>query len=214
MSYQRFIDRKDKKRIIASCPDFQFRQHGLPPAWILYSFVVAMLVVVIMINYMSIKLILLPDNIPTPTSEVLAFLFTISALILGISLASYIIIRRISDIVLQTEFQNLLFASSMSANTEFVVITSSDGIMVYYDQHFDQFFADSRDKENELDRLLEHPGLSSENNKKLKLAIETSQDVVVPFKAKNATGVEQSYELVADPLKRPKNFSAIRCFSK
>ena len=207
MTYERFIDRKDKKQIIKSCADFRFRRHGMPPGWVLYSFIVAMLMVVIMINYMSMKLILLPDNEPTPIAEMLAFLFTVSSIILGISFASYMIIRKVSDIVLHTEFQNLLFASSAGLQSKFCLIVNASKIVVYFNHHFDQFFTENPENLDQLDRLLS--SVKDEEKEKILNAIVNSKEEKLKIKFKQTN---EELELHIDPLPRPQGFSIIRAY--
>lgn len=209
MAFQRFVDRKDKANILKDSPDFYFRRHGLPPSWILYSFVAAMLIVVIMINYMSIRLITLPENEPTPITEVLGFLFTISTLILGISFASYIIIRRITDIVLHTEFQNLLFSSSMSWNTAFCLIAHPTHGVIYFDYNFDQFFTSSSKNPDQMDRLFSSGGLKDEDKARITAAIQGSTAAEVPFAALEG---KSPMTLKLEPLARPRGFVVIRAY--
>lgn len=209
MTYQRFIDRKDKIEIIKSCPDFRFRRHGMPPSWILYSFVIAMLVVVVMINYMSIMLITLPENEPTPIMQVLGFLLTISTLILGISVASYIIIRRISAIVLQTEFQNLLFVNGMNMNTKFAMVTHPKHGVVYFDYNFDQFFRETTENPDQMQRLLESGAFDGTVKAGIVEAIDQQKQSEFGFEYKG-----KSYNLTLAPLNRPKGFVIVRAYAK
>ncbi len=212
MTYQRFIDRKDKEAIIKSCPDFRFRQHGLPPSWALYSFIIGMLVVVLMINYMSVSLILVPDSEQTPTEKILIFLIGISSLLLGIAFAAYFIIRRISFIVLHTEFQNLLFSGSAALYSEFMLITHPQHGVVYFDYSFDRFFADSTDNPDQMERLLSSAGLKEEEKKKLVAAIAEGKTAKIPFSGTTPGGEKKTLVLQLDPVERPKGFVVIRAY--
>ena len=213
MRYERFIDRTDKEQLIASSSDFKARTHGLPSKWTIYGFALVVLAVIILIVHMSIRLILLPYDSPTPLWEVFGFLFTTSFLIIGIAVFSSIIVKKIRRYITETEFQSLLFASSVSTECDFFLISNKDKITVYFDYHFSELFPCPQDS-SQLDILLTNEGLKDSDKNKLSAAIVACKEAKIPMKLTLHNGKLKDINIVVSPLSRPSGYSIIKGVSK
>jgi len=215
MAYERFVDRKDTKDLMQDCPDFVLRRHGLPSTWIVYSFIIVLLLILIMVNYLTITLILLPKDSPVPLDNILLFLLTIAILLTGVAIFSYNMVNKIRDIILKTEFQNLLFASSAAVNSEFCMISTGNKKVIYYDYGFDRIFPSTSDDKSQdtMERFLAHAGLSDSDKEEIQAAIERNSKMETKLSIKSDDGTENILTIIIDPLKRPSSHVVIRGYS-
>ncbi len=214
MGYERFIDRADSKELIKNCPDFVLRRHGLPPSWVIYAFVVVLLLILILVNYLSVSLILLPNDAPTPLNNILIFLITISVLLTGVAVFAYSMVHKIREIVLQTEFQNLLFASSASIDSHFCATCTKDNLVVYYDYHFDKLFPRTEGCKTTFDRLIASVGFSEEAKTQLISTLEKCEKGVIAFEQDNLDGTSTKLNIKIDPLNRPAGHMVLRGYTQ
>ena len=214
MGYERFVDRTDSKELIKNCPDFVLRRHGLPPSWVIYAFVIVLLLIIILVNYLAISLILLPNDAPTPLNNILIFLITVSVLLTGVAVFAYSMVHKIREIVLQTEFQNLLFASASAIDSHFCAIATKNRLVVYYDYNFDQLFERTEDKQTAFDRLITSPGISDDDKERVTSAIENSKSASVNFNKDNLDGTSTKLTIKIDPLKRPSGHVVLRGYNQ
>lgn len=213
MRYERFIDRVDKTKLIEECSDFKPRLHGMPSKWTIYAFVLVLLSVVILIIHMSIRLILLPYSTPTPLFEIFGFLITTTALIVGLAIFSSIIVNRVRHYITETEFQSLLFASSLATNCEFYLIANKSRIAVYYDYNFAENFPIPEDNPDALRALIKHDGIKSDDRAAITKAVTNCERAEVPISLKTHQGKTKNLKLVVNPLKRPAGYSIIKGIS-
>lgn len=210
MGYERFVDRVDSKELIKNCPDFVLRRHGLPPSWMIYAFVVVLLLILILINYLAVSLILLPHDAPTPLNNILVFLITISVLLTGVAVFAYSMVHKIREIVLQTEFQNLLFASSAAVDSHFCAIATKDNLIVYYDYNFDQLFPKTDNTTSTYERIAKSAGFSDEEQGKFHEIIRECKTGTVMLNHDNLDGTSVRLKIQIDPLRRPSGHMVIR----
>jgi hypothetical protein len=99
----------------------------------IYFFIGMLLVNIILINQLCLSIIMLDETQPPPTIKILITLITVSLLTTGAAVFSYSMVHKIRDIVIQTEFLNLLFSSAMSVETEFLVMVNKDKGILHFD---------------------------------------------------------------------------------
>lgn len=206
---ERFVDRKDKKNLIKNCPDFKLRRHGVPPIIVIYSFISALLAVVILVSYLVIELLFLPDNVTTPNNKILFILLVIGFCITFVAVFATVLIYKIRDIILETEFQNLIFASASRVNTDFCIIVNLDKITVYCDYNFSQLFAAFDNHEEAYFKLLDHEGLKKADKDKLDGALKTGKRISVPMSISKADKTKK-YNVEISPISRPSGFCVIK----
>jgi len=207
MTYERFIDRKDKRNIVNKAADFRKRQHGLPPTWIIYLFLAAILSVIIMTNYMSVRLIMWSDSEPAPLNEIIAFMVIITIMLTGIGIFSYLLLKRTRDLILYTEFQNLLFANTAGFDSVFFIIISPEKELIYYNSGFPEALPPQKKASDySFELLLEN--LSESTKEKLVTTIENKEatEIVTDKKAEFLSNTT----IRTIPVPRPEGFIAIR----
>lgn len=208
---ERFVDRKDKKELINSCPDFKLRRHGIPPLQVVYAFIAALLAVVMLVGHLVIKLLFLPDNIVTPTDEILSILFAIAFCIAAVAVFAVALIYRIRDIILETEFQNLIFASASRAGTDFCLIVNSDKTTIYADYNFSQLFASFENQIEAFSSLLADKGFKKTERDKIVKAMKSGKSAKASLSfASSADGPLKKYAVVVEPITRPAGYYLVR----
>ena len=209
--YERFVDREDKSDLISKCPDFKMRRHGVPPVQVVYAFLAAMLAVVMLVGHLTIKLLFLPDNAVTPVNEISSILFAISFCIGAVSIFSIALIYKIRDLILETEFQNLIFASASRINTDFCIIINKDKDALYCDYNFSLIFPGFENQTKAFIDLLAHEGFKKADRDKVLKGIANDKSVKVAFvHNKSSDGKPKKYEITVDPLSRPSGYYAVR----
>jgi hypothetical protein len=208
---ERFVDRGDKKSLIKSCPDFKLRRHGVPPLQVAYAFMAALLAVVILVGYLVVKLLFLPDNVVTPNNEILFILFLIGFCITSVAIFSIALIYKIRDIILETEFQNLIFASAGRLGTDFCLIINKDKNTVYCDYSFSQLFASFEDHESAFKTFLKAKGLKKADKDKILKGIKAGKSTKATFThAKTAKAKPKKYSITIDPISRPDGYFVLK----
>ncbi len=208
--YERFIDRRDKKNLIKSCPDFKLRRHGTPPVQLVYIFVAVLLAVVTLVGHLTIKLLFLPDSDPTPSGEIMMTLYAIALLIIGVAIFAVILVNKIRDIILETEFQNLIFASSARVGSDFCLIVNADKMVVYCDYNFSEIFSSFKNHADAFKKLLSHEGLKKADKEKLVRALSDGASEKVPFVLTKPNNETRKMSITIDPISRPTGYSIIR----
>lgn len=208
---ERFVDRKDKKDLIKSCPDFKFRRHGVPPVQVVYAFMAALLAVVMLVGHLVIKLLFLPDNVTTPNNEILSILFLIGFCIAAVALFSVALIYRIRDIILETEFQNLMFASAARLGTDFCLIINGEKSTIYCDYNFSQLFASFENHEGAFNTLMSEKSLKKADKDKVMKAMKDGKaaKIVLNYK-KSSDEAAVKYTITAEPIARPVGYYVIK----
>lgn len=208
MPHKRFIDRTDKEKLIQSCPDFTLRRHGVPPSRVIYAFIALLLIVALVIIHLSITLTLLPDTAYTPLQIVFGFLLLVALLVVGVAVFSFLVMRKIRDVVLETEFQNLLFASAAAADTEFCVITNVKKVMVYYDEPFARMFSLVKGHSDDFEETFDQKGLGKKEKTKVLRAISDGEKLRLPVTISGRT-----LTLTVEPLRRPSGYVVVRAYA-
>jgi hypothetical protein len=212
--HERFIDRIDRKVLIDSSPDFKLRYHTIPPKQVVYSYVAVLLAVIVIVAHLTIKLVNLDDNQVIPTNEIITALFAIGVLISAAAVFSCVLIYKIHHIVTETEFQSLLFSSSMRVGFDFCMIVNSDKNVVYCDYNFSQIFSSFKDHSDALRRLMEHEGLKQDDKDKIIRSIVDGKPTKAPFKFTKTNGDDVKMLLACDPISRPSGFTIIRGYKE
>ena len=211
---ERFVDRTDKKQLIKSCPDFKLRRHGVPPVQVVYMFMAVLLAVVILVGHLVIKLLFLPDNETTPSDEILTILFAIGFCIVAVAVFAVSLIYRIRDTILETEFQNLIFASAGRLGTDFCLITNKDKITIYCDYNFSQLFSAFDQHEEAFNCLLSDKGLKKAEKDKIMKALKDNKPTKISMNfTSSTTDPNKKYSVVIDPISRPAGYFIVRGYS-
>ncbi len=216
MAYERFIDRPDNRRIIRDCLDFTLRKYGLPPRWVFYFFGVAILTTIIAIHMLSVDVMILEKDEPFPVQKVFFTLIVSGLLISGTGIFAYAMVHKFRDILVQTEFQNMLYSSSMSIDTEFVVISNREKEILHYDYHFDHVFIADSNQRASFSMLETSDGFTEKDRKAFTKAVEENKHAEIPFtlKAIGKKAKDRKLNVVVEPLSRPGGYCVIRAYNQ
>lgn len=148
------------------------------------------------------------------TSKALGGHIVSSILVLAIviSLGMYLFIyqQRVIDLMMSTEYQNMLYSQAMVQGWTFFLLARNDGTIVYADRGVRQLFDNRYITDSQaLETLFEQGGVAPDDRKRMLDAIHrgTSDRLVFPLTREGHT---QSYIMTLEPLARPHGFMIIR----
>lgn len=140
-------------------------------------------------------------------------LFTLGALLAlmlgGLCLFVIAFTQRNRDLVMATEFQNMLFAAAASVKSEFVLITQRDGTVVYFNPGFQNLFGSRHHASTILDTVLEGGKLDEDQKAKVHDAIASGHYAATGYDYSQGKD-HRTMVLHVDPLARPHGYSLIR----
>ena len=120
-------------------------------------------------------------------------------------------LQRGRDLVLATEFQNLLFYSALAHSNDFCIIIKNDGSVAYISPSFQGLFPNfAKESHRSINSLLEHAQVSLEQRKIIFSAIDKNINGRVIFDVVDAK--KQAHRLImsAEPIARPRGFTILR----
>ena len=152
-------------------------------------------------------LILLPDYIVRSSHSAMV------ALAVMIGLAAYVVYRKQQslDLVMHTEYQNMLFAQAATQGTSFCLFVRRDGTIVYANDGIAQMFPHLRVRESQaLESIFDHGNVSAGDRERMMAAIFAGRHERLIFPLTNAHGEIKDYIMTLEPLRRPHGFMVIR----
>lgn len=210
ISYQRFVERQDVRELVDRSikqDDFRNRLHTLPPRWVVYFFIAVLLMVVGLVVQLGITLMIIPAGAPTPVDEIVAVLGITVILMLGCTFYAYRLIKRLTNIILYTEFQNLMMSRSLDSTCDFYLLLSDTGQVIYFNDAFrKRFDVEDAAHPHPLTKLTEHKDMKKADAKRLTDALKEKRSEVVLLKAKDVG----NYTLHIEPLNKPRDYLFVR----
>jgi len=133
------------------------------------------------------------------------------SLIVLSGLCFYVFYRRQEnlDIVMTTEYQNLLFAQAAGLGASFILILRNDGTIVYANDGARRLFPNAKQAQL-LDNLFEEDGIQRTDRDRLLSAIKTGAFERLVFPLTTSEGAGKEYIFTIEPLPRPSGFCVIR----
>lgn len=195
MSGRRFLERKDISRLIRQSSDFTLRWQGMHIFLVGTSLVVSIVGLILFLGYFK------DDSNPARDLPIILMLLVT----MGLSVAFHFCFKRITYM----EFLSLIFASSVRVGAEFIMILNRRGIVVYYDDNFEQLFAREADV-HDFQEFLALDGISSEDSQLLTQALMNRETAEVPFSYRDNAGQVIHTEVSITPLIRPNNYSLLK----
>lgn len=211
MHPKRFIDKPENYKLIESSMDFKRRRHGPPLVRVASAFAAVLIATFILLSYLVQELLFLPAEQPPPEGLILAiFLITIfSATAVGVF--AVFLIHRVRRIVMATEFQNLVFASSMRIGAAFCLIVHKERTGVYCDYDFNEMFAPfGYHAGDPFRQLLASEGFKREDEERLLKVLEEGHASAFDFSLKRPDGLPHKMTVKVEPIERPAGFFIIR----
>jgi PAS domain-containing protein len=140
-------------------------------------------------------------------------LSTLLSMVLISCLCFYVVYRKQQnlDLVMSTEYQNMLFAQAATLGSSFSMFVRRDGTIVYADNGLRELFPDSAYSDSlALERVFEGGGVNKADRERIMGAIYNLHSDRLVFPIKHQTGEEHEYILTVEPLARPGNFLLVR----
>lgn len=150
---------------------------------------------------------LMPNTVGGATEASLISLIAISAL------CFYIVYQKQQnlDLVMATEFQNLLFAQAAAQGSDFCLFVKRDGVIVYANDGLRRLFPNIQYSDaNALEALFEAAEMNKVDRERVQSAIYANERDRLIFPMRDSTGNAREYILIIDPLARPPGYIVIR----
>ena len=136
----------------------------------------------------------------------------ISIFIIG-SLCLYVYInnQRHLDLVMTTEYQNLLFAQGIALGNQFSIFVRRNGTIVYANKGLSEVFgAYSTANSQALEQIFEQGGVSTPDRARIMEAIFTNAPDRIAFPVTAADGSVVNYIVTIEPIPRPAGYVLLR----
>jgi PAS domain S-box-containing protein len=138
---------------------------------------------------------------------------TLLSLIIVAFLGFYAVFRnqRNLDLVMATEFQNMLFAQGTALGAAFCIFVKRDGTIVYANDGLKELFPHAAYSDSRaLEAIFAQGGVHRSDRERIMGAIYAHQAERIAFPARTASGEEKNFILTVEPLQRPGGFSLVR----
>lgn len=135
------------------------------------------------------------------------------ALVMVAILCLYVVYRKQInlDLVMSTEYQNLLFAQSLTIGCSFCFIARSDGTIVHASDAITKVFPSfDYARSRSLQGVFEQGVVRTSDRERIMAAIHTNTPEHLIFPIHSNRDEKKDYILTVDPLPRPSGFSIIR----
>lgn len=151
-------------------------------------------------------LFFVPDMLGSPLLSAL-----LSTTLLG-ALCFYVVYRKQQslDLVMATEYQNMLYAQALSLGSIFCIIVHRDGSIVYANSGVSEIFPNMTQNNSEgLNGIMERSGISKIDRDRIMHAIYNSspEQVVLPMAKHDQV---RTFVFNLEPLNRPSGYTLIR----
>lgn len=114
------------------------------------------------------------------------------------------------DLVMATEYQNMLFAQAAALGSSFCMFVRRDGTIVYANAGLRQVFPGQFSDAQALESVFEQGGVPRADRDRIMSAIYASSSDRLIFPIRTPGNVEKEYVLTVEPLTRPGGFAVIR----
>lgn len=150
---------------------------------------------------------LAPDIVGGKTTAALISMAAVAVL------CFYVIYRKQQslDLVMATEFQNMLFSQAAALGSTFCIFVKRDGTIVYANDGLTKLFPHYAYADSEaLEAIFDQGGVRKPDRERIMGSIYASQHDRVLFPIRMPTGETKDFILTIEPLTRPGGFMVIR----
>lgn len=193
-----------------SSPDFYFRKHWPNLTVVMFIFIGLLLFSVYMLNNLMQLLLFWPDAKAPPSAEIKKVMGIVSICALLAGAFAVYIIYRVRENILETEFQNLIFAGCMRLNSQFSLIVHREKTGIYCDYNFSKMFSSYGHIHDPFHRLLASEGFGVDSEKALIRALEKGKAEDFTFTLKKKNGSVKKIKVSLEPIDRPAGFFLLR----
>lgn len=128
-------------------------------------------------------------------------------------LCFYVVFRKQQnlDLVMTTEYQNLLFSQAATLGADFCMFVRRDGTVVYSSEGVREIFPNTHYSESQaLETIFEEGSVNKTDRERVMGAIHSNSSDRIVFPLTLRDSARQEYILTIEPLPRPAGFSVIR----
>jgi PAS domain S-box-containing protein len=161
-------------------------------------------------SLLIIAFVLLFGYVPALRDMAITPILTVIAIA---SLCFYVIYRyqQALDLLMHTEFQNLLFSQGMVLGSTFCMIVQRDGTITYAGDGLGDIFGHTGySKSAALETLFSNGGVGKADRERILGAIYNNVTDRIVFHLTLPNGVEQTYILTLEPFARPSGYVLLR----
>lgn len=152
-------------------------------------------------------LTMLPESLLSPAHAAIAAM----AIIMG--LCFYIVYHKQQnlDLVMHTEYQNMLFSQAAALGATFCIFVRRDGTIVYANDGLTKLFPHFAYSDSKaLEMVFEQGGVAAADRERIMSAIYANQAERLVFPLLQPDGERKDYILTLEPLQRPGGYMVIR----
>lgn len=139
--------------------------------------------------------------------------YTLVVMVVISVLCFYVVYRKQQslDLVMSTEYQNMLFAQAASLGSSFCIFVRRDGTIVYADEGLRKLFPHFAYSDSQmLEGVFELGGVQKPDRERIMTAIHNLHADRIVFPLRPPGEAVTDYILTVEPLKRPGNFLLLR----
>ena len=136
----------------------------------------------------------------------------IISLLVVAALCVYIVVgnQKNLDLLMSTEYQNLLYAQAVSLGSEFSIFVRRNGTIVYADRGLRDVLGQSYGEAQALESIFERASVSKTDRERLMGSIYNNMADRLIFPIRNVSGESVNYILTVEPIPRPAGFVLLR----
>lgn len=141
------------------------------------------------------------------------FLSSLLVTFIVVGIAAFTLVNRQqhNDLIMATEFENMLFAAAASLGSSFCLFLKTDGTIVYCnDGTRDLFPRITYDESRALDELLDDGNVSQADRNRIYSALSSGSKETLIFPITDGDNNRIDFILTIEPLKRPNGYFVLR----
>lgn len=165
--------------------------------------VVAFIIALVLLTALT----MLPESLMAPNHAALI------AMAIVLMLCFYIVYRKQQnlDLVMHTEYQNMLFAQAAALGSTFCLFVRRDGTIIYANDGLSKLFPQyAQGDSRALEVVFEQGGVATTDRARIMGAIYSNQSDRLVFPLVSPGGEKKDYILTLEPLQRPGGFMVVR----
>ncbi|MCI5049079.1 MAG: hypothetical protein MRY32_01930 [Rickettsiales bacterium] len=180
-------------------PDFVPRTHGRPLYQLLFVYGLAIGAIFFISQYRE-----------TFGGDFLSSVL-VSCVVVGIATYTLMFRQQNIDLMMATEFENLLFSAAASLGSNFCLFLRADGTIVYSNDGTRELFPRIiYDESRALDDLLDDGNVSKTDRNRIYSALSSGEKETLIFPITDADNNRIDFILMIEPLKRPRGYFVMR----
>lgn len=203
---KRFIDRKDRNKIMQASGGFATRGHEHVPNWMIHLFILTQLIFVGLMLWFATKVI----SAQQQKSEVLSIIQYMLISFVVVTSYSLFIVQKLKNTLTATEFMSLFLSKSLESYSSCYCLINKQGKIIYYNDSFANTFMASDDVEGKrYEELLDRSVFEDKYIEKIKDSVDNGKEN--SFSLVSSTNNSQTMRNIRIvPLTRPEGIFVLK----